>query len=86
MWQYVFYQLSWEINLLILAVMISYWLNYGFFYIDVEKYGSFQWRFPIAFQAVFGFVLIVGILALPESPRCTSSLRLIPAITFANSI
>lgn len=32
-------------------------------------YGSFQWRFPIAFQAVFGFMLIVGVLAYPESPR-----------------
>ncbi|KAI9840615.1 MAG: hypothetical protein M1837_001511 [Sclerophora amabilis] len=49
------------------GIMISYWLNYGFYF--VTQYGSFQWRFPFAFQAVFGIILIVGILALPESPR-----------------
>jgi len=47
--------------------MISYWINYGFFF--VTQYGSFQWRFPIAFQAVFAIILFFGILALPESPR-----------------
>ena len=35
----------------------------------MTQYGSFQWRFPIAFQAVFGFFLIIGVLAYPESPR-----------------
>lgn len=47
--------------------MISYWLNYGFWFI--EKYGSFQWRFPIAFQIVFAVILMIGILLFPESPR-----------------
>jgi MFS family permease len=28
-----------------------------------------QWRFPIAFQAFFAIVLLIGILCLPESPR-----------------
>jgi hypothetical protein len=37
--------------------------------VPVAQHGSFQWRFPIAFQAVFGMVLIVGILLFPESPR-----------------
>ncbi|RAL65776.1 hypothetical protein DID88_005441 [Monilinia fructigena] len=49
------------------GIMLSYWLNYGFFFIT--KYGSFQWRFPIAFQGFFGMILLVGILALPESPK-----------------
>ncbi|KAF2147052.1 uncharacterized protein K452DRAFT_261219 [Aplosporella prunicola CBS 121167] len=49
------------------GIMISYWINYGFWF--VTQYGSFQWRFPIAFQAVFGFFLILGVLAYPESPR-----------------
>lgn len=47
--------------------MIAYWLNYGFWF--VTQYGSFQWRFPIAFQAVFAAILIVGVFAFPESPR-----------------
>lgn len=48
------------------GIMISYWINYGFFFLDSS---SFQWRFPIAFQAVFGFMLILGVLLYPESPR-----------------
>ncbi|TVY84139.1 Sugar transporter STL1 [Lachnellula suecica] len=49
------------------GIMISYWINYGFFF--VTQYGSFQWRFPIAFQAVFAILLFFGVMALPESPR-----------------
>ncbi|KAK8237070.1 general substrate transporter, partial [Phyllosticta capitalensis] len=49
------------------GIMVSYWINYGFWF--VTQYGSFQWRFPIAFQAVFGVMLIIGVLAYPESPR-----------------
>lgn len=53
--------------LITLGIVLSYWLNYGFWF--VTHYGSFQWRFPIAFQAVFGVVLIIGVLLFPESPR-----------------
>lgn len=57
------------------GIMLAYWvslqsqcmvcvdvfqLNYGFWF--VTQYGSFQWRFPIAFQAVFGLILIIGVL------------------------
>jgi len=48
------------------GVMISYWINYGFWFYNKS---SFQWRFPVAFQAFFGIILIIGILAFPESPR-----------------
>ncbi|KAF9634773.1 putative mfs sugar transporter protein [Lasiodiplodia theobromae] len=41
-------------------------LNYGFWFVNQN---SFQWRFPLAFQAVFGLILIGGILLFPESPR-----------------
>ena len=30
---------------------------------------SFQWRFPLAFQAVFAIFLILQIIGLPETPR-----------------
>ncbi|KAJ6256418.1 hypothetical protein Dda_8919 [Drechslerella dactyloides] len=47
------------------GTLISYWLNYG-----VSDYpGSFSWRFPIAFQIVFGLMILVGMSILPDSPR-----------------
>lgn len=30
---------------------------------------SFQWRFPLSFQAVFAILLILQIVGLPETPR-----------------
>lgn len=42
------------------GIMLAYWLNYGFWFIT--QYGSFQWRFPIAFQSIFGIILIIGVL------------------------
>lgn len=47
------------------GTVIAYWLDFGFSYIE----SSAQWRFPIAFQIFFAFILIGGILVLPESPR-----------------
>lgn len=49
----------------ILGVVISYWLDYGTSFIE----SSFQWRFPLAFQAVFAVFLILQIIGLPETPR-----------------
>lgn len=60
------------------GICLSYWLNYGFWF--VTQYESFQWRyacrmqvircfaktprrFPIAFQIIFGVILIFGVLA-----------------------
>lgn len=48
------------------GIMISYWIDYGFYWIDNS---SVQWQFPIAFQCAFAIVLLLGILCLPESPR-----------------
>ncbi|EHL01151.1 putative Sugar transporter STL1 [Glarea lozoyensis 74030] len=47
------------------GTMIAYWLDYG------ASYGpdDLTWRFPIAFQIIFGIILIVGTWYLPESPR-----------------
>ena len=47
------------------GTMIAYWIDYG------ASYGTdnLTWRFPIAFQIVFGIILIVGTWFLPESPR-----------------
>lgn len=45
--------------------LIAYWIDYG------ASYGpaDLTWRFPIAFQCIFGLILIIGVLFVPESPR-----------------
>lgn len=48
------------------GVMISYWLDFGFYFL---KFNSVQWRFPIAFQIVFAAILMLGVFIMPESPR-----------------
>ncbi|CAK3778436.1 general substrate transporter [Lecanosticta acicola] len=53
--------------LITLGIVISYWLNYGFWF--VTEYGSLQWRFPIGFQIFFAVLLLLGIALFPESPR-----------------
>ncbi|KAL5353318.1 hypothetical protein ACLOAV_001354 [Pseudogymnoascus australis] len=46
--------------------LIAYWVDYGASY---SSNNDFTWRFPIAFQVVFGIILAVGAWFLPESPR-----------------
>ncbi|CAK7217162.1 hypothetical protein SEUCBS140593_003111 [Sporothrix eucalyptigena] len=48
------------------GVCFATWLDFGFFYV---KNSSVNWRFPIAFQAVFALIVLVLIMFLPESPR-----------------
>lgn len=43
----------------------AYWLDYGTSFSD----SSFQWRFPLAFQAIFAVCLVVQVIGLPETPR-----------------
>lgn len=47
------------------GTMIAYWLDFG------ASYGppDLTWRFPIAFQIVFGLFLCTFMIWLPESPR-----------------
>ena len=47
------------------GTLIAYWLDYG------ASYGpdNLVWRFPIAFQIIFGLFVSVGSIFLPESPR-----------------
>ncbi|RHZ57385.1 sugar porter family MFS transporter [Aspergillus thermomutatus] len=49
----------------ILGVVIAYWMDYGTSFTD----SSFQWRFPLSFQAVFAVCLVLQIIGLPETPR-----------------
>lgn len=45
-----------EGSLITFGIMISYWVNVGFFFTR----GSISWRFPIAIQILFAIVMIVG--------------------------
>ncbi|KAL2256220.1 hypothetical protein VTK26DRAFT_1972 [Humicola hyalothermophila] len=47
------------------GTLIAYWIDYG------ASYGpdDLVWRFPIAFQVIFAFLITIPMFFLPESPR-----------------
>lgn len=49
----------------IAGVAMSYWVDFGFYFVD----NSASFRFPIAFQIVFAIYMMAVIPFLPESPR-----------------
>lgn len=55
-----------EGSLIVFGVMISYWLDLGFSFLEPS---SIAWRFPIAFQIILALFVIALIPGLPESPR-----------------
>jgi MFS family permease len=48
------------------GIMISYWVDYGFSFLEPS---SVAWRFPISLQIFFALIVLLFILGLPESPR-----------------
>lgn len=54
-----------EGGVIAIGTAIAYWIDFG------AHYGppDLVWRFPIAFQIVFGFIIIIGMWYLPDSPR-----------------
>lgn len=48
-----------------IGTLIAYWIDYGCTYGPEEL----TWRFPIAFQCVFAFIVLGLMIGLPESPR-----------------
>lgn len=54
-----------EGGVIAIGTMIAYWIDFGAHYGPADL----TWRFPIAFQIVFGVIIIVGMVYLPESPR-----------------
>lgn len=54
-----------EGGIIAIGTAIAYWIDFG------ASYGppDLVWRFPIAFQIVFGIIIIVGMGFLPDSPR-----------------
>lgn len=57
-----------EFTLNIFGVVIAYWLEYGLSYIG-DGNTQVRWRFPIAFQLVPLFGLVIAVFGVPESPR-----------------
>jgi MFS family permease len=57
-----------ELSSLIVGIVIAYWIDYG-----CSTYANgFQWRFPIAFQIVFAFILIALCFCLPGEMCATT--------------
>ncbi|KAJ5537611.1 Sugar transporter STL1 [Penicillium frequentans] len=54
-----------EGGIIAIGTAIAYWIDFG------ASYGppGLTWRFPIAFQIVFGLVIVIGMYFLPDSPR-----------------
>ncbi|EJC98736.1 general substrate transporter [Fomitiporia mediterranea MF3/22] len=55
-----------EGSLITFGIMLSYWIDFGFFFISGS---TAQWRVPISLQIVLATIMIFGIGILPESPR-----------------
>lgn len=55
-----------EGSLIVFGVMISYWIDLGFSFLEPS---SISWRFPIAFQIILALFVLLLIPGLPESPR-----------------
>lgn len=52
-----------------IGTMVAYWIDFGTHYATRQDIRDVSWRFPIAFQIIFGLIIIFGVYALPESPR-----------------
>ncbi|KAI2613398.1 putative sugar transporter [Hypoxylon sp. NC1633] len=46
-------------------VAVANWISYGLY----SRGGPFQWRFPLAFQVIFFFMIAPLLLFVPETPR-----------------
>jgi len=50
-----------------IGFIVSTWVGYGSSF--AGDHSQFQWRFPLAFQAVPCIILVFGMIFFPESPR-----------------
>jgi MFS family permease len=71
-WQSETSQLKWRGKLVVIEMILniagfslSNWVTYGFSFTS----GGLSWRFPLAFQFIFIFILFGTVPWLPESPR-----------------
>lgn len=59
------WQVCCQLTTMLFGLMLAYWINYGFYF----HTSSAQWRFPLAFQAVFAIYCIGVTMFLPDTPR-----------------
>jgi MFS family permease len=71
-WQGETSKASWRGKLIVIEMImniagfsLSNWMTYGFSFVG----GGVAWRFPLAFQFFFIFILYATVPWLPESPR-----------------
>ncbi|KAI5970745.1 hypothetical protein CANMA_000164 [Candida margitis] len=60
-----------EGSLITLGITISYWVDFGFYFIDRDGNDSkaISWRIPVVLQAIFPIFLLMFVFKFPESPR-----------------
>ncbi|OQD72410.1 hypothetical protein PENDEC_c021G03410 [Penicillium decumbens] len=59
------WHVSCQLTMMLFGLMLSYWINYAFYFHP----GQVQWRFPIVFQAVFALYILIITPFLPDTPR-----------------
>lgn len=57
--------MSAEVMFVGIGIAFAYWWDFAFSFVG----GTFAWRWPLAFQAVFALWVIVIVFGVPESPR-----------------
>jgi hypothetical protein len=55
-----------------LGISIAYWLSFGLAFIN-NGYSDIRWRFLLAFQCIPAILLLLGVKALPDTPRYLAS-------------
>lgn len=55
-----------------LGISVAYWLSFGLAFIN-NGYSDIRWRFLLAFQCIPAILLLIGVKALPDSPRYLAS-------------
>ncbi|KZT67898.1 hypothetical protein DAEQUDRAFT_672534 [Daedalea quercina L-15889] len=59
------WQLCCQLTSMIGGIVLTYWVNYAFYFYS----GPVQWRFPLLFQSIFAIYVIFITMFMPETPR-----------------
>lgn len=59
------WHLSCQLTMMLFGLMLSYWINYAFYFHP----GQIQWQFPLLFQIDFTLYILCVTAFLPDTPR-----------------